>query len=533
MGREDFGGMTNEQIFPDRYTRGRDAEAFRLLVERYQGLVYSAASRLLGRREDVEDVTQQTFLKLAQGAGSIQQNVGAWLYATAVNGAGNDLIPAGCDADAAAVSSEEVGVQRVSEGEWADVSGVIDEEIAALPGEERALIVAHFMEGESHRAIAERMGMNQSTISRRMEAAVVALRKGLMKRGYGEIGVGAVVAGLPRMAVPSAVTGELVKVGLAGAGGKATAGLMSAWKLSVLAAGVAAVVGVGVWMKACRVRARTLAAEVVAEAKGASTQVPHMSSRKMRRGRCRKTYGLAAGEELRRAAPPFPPEREALIRDNYSYIWDVGSVHSLQFVHIDGVFTEAGFSYPPMDLEGIAEDVLRINWYHVEGLAAVGWTPKTADWVSGGGLEPDVDIEKHLNALAKIASADIGKTVTFERLKQSRWCIVTKGPFHDHDAPKNREGFHPVIVSLKTPEAEELAQWQKKPPRDSRTGFQFQHVGKWMDAPCSGEGFGDMFYVMADAKLKRDDPDYKAELQQVMDNGCAGGRDLGAGGAGD
>jgi hypothetical protein len=255
-----------------------------------------------------------------------------------------------------------------------------------------------------------------------------------------------------------------------------------------------------------------------AEAANEESPPPTALSAKAAPQALEKTYGLANGEVLRRIVPPFPPERTAYINAEFAYIHDVDSVHGLMFMHSRGNLLIGGFSYPPMSLESVIDYPLQINWYHVENLDAIHWKPKTADWVCSGERRVDVDIDKRLSALAKIIAADTRETIIFTQGKQSRWCIVTKGPFHDHDAPQNRDGFHPVIVSLKTPGAEQLTQWQKKSPREAKTRFRFQEVGRDMDAPCFGESFGDMFYVMGDAKLKRDDPDYKAELQQVVEN---------------
>ena len=42
-----------------------DADAFRWLVAKYQGMVFSACVRILGERTAAEDATQEAFLKLA------------------------------------------------------------------------------------------------------------------------------------------------------------------------------------------------------------------------------------------------------------------------------------------------------------------------------------------------------------------------------------------------------------------------------------------------------------------------------------
>lgn len=49
----------------ERY-RGNDEHAFATLVRRYQSLVFGVCMRMLAHREDAEDVTQETFSRLAR-----------------------------------------------------------------------------------------------------------------------------------------------------------------------------------------------------------------------------------------------------------------------------------------------------------------------------------------------------------------------------------------------------------------------------------------------------------------------------------
>ena len=82
--------MTDQQALR-QYAASQDSQAFHILVEQYQRLVYSVARRRLARVQDIEDVVQMTFLKLARAAGTIRHDLGSWLYTTTVNTA-NELI---------------------------------------------------------------------------------------------------------------------------------------------------------------------------------------------------------------------------------------------------------------------------------------------------------------------------------------------------------------------------------------------------------------------------------------------------------
>ena len=68
-----------------RYAERADADAFCLLVSRYQGLVFSACRRVLGNAGEAEDAVQETFIKLARQAGSIRTNPASWIFSCALN----------------------------------------------------------------------------------------------------------------------------------------------------------------------------------------------------------------------------------------------------------------------------------------------------------------------------------------------------------------------------------------------------------------------------------------------------------------
>src|SRR3954467_2190521 len=67
-----------------RHRLARDAEG---LVARYYDKVFNLAFRTLGRREDAEDIAQQTFLRALPRLQDVRapDAAGAWLYRIAIN----------------------------------------------------------------------------------------------------------------------------------------------------------------------------------------------------------------------------------------------------------------------------------------------------------------------------------------------------------------------------------------------------------------------------------------------------------------
>jgi len=70
----------------DDCLRGR-TEAFSVLVDRHQDLVYSLVSRMISDRESILDLAQETFLLAFRGLRSFQRDSSftTWLYRIAVN----------------------------------------------------------------------------------------------------------------------------------------------------------------------------------------------------------------------------------------------------------------------------------------------------------------------------------------------------------------------------------------------------------------------------------------------------------------
>ena len=67
-------------------SRSGDVEAFNLLVEGYQRLVYNLALRMLGSAETAEDATQDTFLAAYRAIGKFRGgSFKAWILRIAAN----------------------------------------------------------------------------------------------------------------------------------------------------------------------------------------------------------------------------------------------------------------------------------------------------------------------------------------------------------------------------------------------------------------------------------------------------------------
>jgi len=78
--------VISDNLLLERINRG-DIASFEALFYRHYDRVYGLLFRLLGNREEAEDVTQEVFLKLYSKPlkGRQEHNVSAWLYRVATN----------------------------------------------------------------------------------------------------------------------------------------------------------------------------------------------------------------------------------------------------------------------------------------------------------------------------------------------------------------------------------------------------------------------------------------------------------------
>jgi RNA polymerase sigma factor (sigma-70 family) len=238
-----------EALLLARYSRGRDAEAFRALVEAHQHMVFAACHRVLHNQADAEDAAQECFFRLAQKAGQLTAPIAGWLHTVAVQRAIDTL-----RRRVARRTYEANAAARPADGKpcWEDIRSHVDEAIAALPERLRVPIVLYYLEGRTQEAVARELGISQPAVSGRLKQAVAALRGQLEGAGLDlpAVALAPLLTANAMEAAPATLSAALGKMALAGVGGGAAAGLSVARIAALLAAAAAAVLCVlwaGVW----------------------------------------------------------------------------------------------------------------------------------------------------------------------------------------------------------------------------------------------------------------------------------------------
>ncbi len=208
----------------ERWVRDRDADAFAEIATRYAGMVYAACRRTLGNASEAQDVAQECFLTLVQTRVPPQTNLAAWLHRVAVNKA-RDHMKHGARRRERETRFAQ-GRPSTTEVAWSDLEGYIDEAIAELPDELRTPIIAHFLGGATHAAIAETLGMSRQTVTYRLGKGVELIRESLRSRGV-QVAVAALttlLAANAAEAAPAPLIGAIGKMAVSGVRSAVTAG---------------------------------------------------------------------------------------------------------------------------------------------------------------------------------------------------------------------------------------------------------------------------------------------------------------------
>ena len=187
---------TDQQLV-QRSQRG-DLRAFDLLVLKYQGRIAALVSRYVSDAGEVEDVTQEAFIKAYRALGKFRGDSAfyTWLYRIAANAAKNHLVAKGrrpgADAtiedaegyDEGGLLSESASPEALAMGE--ELAEVVESALNELPDELKAALMLREFDGRSYDDIADVLGCPVGTVRSRIFRA----REAIDQRVKGQISGG-------------------------------------------------------------------------------------------------------------------------------------------------------------------------------------------------------------------------------------------------------------------------------------------------------------------------------------------------------
>lgn len=167
----------------DRVGRG-DHTAFRALVRRYQGPLYSFVLRMVRRPQVAEELVQETFVRAFRAAPRYEPtaSVSTWLFHIAARLAMNEAARAHhvheVAIDASDTPAEAPGPLEALERK--ELSRTVEEALAQLPPQQRAAVVLARFEEMRYREIGDVLGISEGAVDALLQRARQTL-KGLLR----------------------------------------------------------------------------------------------------------------------------------------------------------------------------------------------------------------------------------------------------------------------------------------------------------------------------------------------------------------
>jgi RNA polymerase sigma-70 factor, ECF subfamily len=196
----------NDEIAEQRFVmrlQARDEHAFNELVQTYSPRIFRLVFRMLGRRAEAEDMTQEVFVQVFKAIGQFRgdSKLQTWIYRVAINSCKNRnkyLARRHDDAqDAFDVVAEHQPLHQakgVTTGELSrpdqmvegkEVELIVRAAIAELEPEFRVALVLRDIENLSYEEITEIVGVAEGTVKSRIHRARAMLKE-IVERALGE-----------------------------------------------------------------------------------------------------------------------------------------------------------------------------------------------------------------------------------------------------------------------------------------------------------------------------------------------------------
>lgn len=163
------------------YRERRSAACFRLLYDRYAGMVYSKAITMLHEADEAEDVTQEIFTKVFLSLGKFegQSKFSTWVYSIAYNFCVDRIRKRKRDRTLMAEEIDdlpdlaEVPDNTLMQMQLSELRYVLGE----LTPDERTLLLLKYKDGVKISAIAELLDKTESAVKMRLKRTKAKAQK--------------------------------------------------------------------------------------------------------------------------------------------------------------------------------------------------------------------------------------------------------------------------------------------------------------------------------------------------------------------
>ncbi len=163
-----------------------DPQAPRLLIERYQGVVFGLCYRMLSHRQDAEDVAQETFLRALRAIAGFDPTrpIRPWLLEIAANRCRTTLARrARRPALSSAEPIEDQVDPRPGLADPDDLAGELERGLQGLRPDYRMVFVLFHEQNLSYEEIAQTVARPVGTVKTWLHRARAQLAEDLSRRG--------------------------------------------------------------------------------------------------------------------------------------------------------------------------------------------------------------------------------------------------------------------------------------------------------------------------------------------------------------
>jgi RNA polymerase sigma-70 factor (ECF subfamily) len=181
----------NESELLDALRRG-ERSACTCLFKRFAQRLYTLAAQLMGEKDEVDDVVQESFIQACRHINAFEgkSSLGTWLhritYNTAMMHHRRHTVPVIAleePADEELSSHKDVLVDELATPEHAmltaELQKTVQQAIDALPPALRSALVLRMIEGMSTKEAAERLGIEEAALKVRLHRARQQVRQHL------------------------------------------------------------------------------------------------------------------------------------------------------------------------------------------------------------------------------------------------------------------------------------------------------------------------------------------------------------------
>jgi RNA polymerase sigma factor (sigma-70 family) len=164
-----------------RFRANRDEAAFRLLVERHIGMVYSVARRVTDNSALAEEVAQATFTKLADKSAGITREtaLAGWLYQTS-----RRLALSAVRSDARRRQREQIAAaMNLNEPSPSVLAEYLEPAMDQLAPDDRDALLLRFFEDRTLRDVGQELGLSEDAARMRVNRTIEKMRDVFAKLG--------------------------------------------------------------------------------------------------------------------------------------------------------------------------------------------------------------------------------------------------------------------------------------------------------------------------------------------------------------